>query len=82
MGLQIAIAVLGQFREERLDAYVDCLEQFLQTSIPNNTAFPVSELFVVVVYCACCCCCCLLLLFIDCNEVYCSSSYIHNCPYL
>ena len=51
MGLQIAIAVLGRFREARLDLYVSCLESSLQQQlqpgeqivIPENATFPVSQ---------------------------------------
>lgn len=77
MGLQIAIAILGRFRQARLDTYVDCLEQFLNTTLPANTTFPVSELFVLVYhycvyrYCVCCSCLLLCLLFLFIIIVYC-----------
>ena len=48
-GIQIAIAVLGQFRDSHLEEYVDCLEESLQSefnaniSIADNATFPVSK---------------------------------------
>lgn len=55
-GLQIAIAVLGGFRESRLEQYVGCLLDSLQAmvgpgvddgnlTLPDNVTYPVSGPF-------------------------------------
>lgn len=51
-GIQITIAVMGRFTEDRLSEYVLCLEESLRTSpnipqnfsISDNSTFPVSPI--------------------------------------
>ena len=45
VGLQVAIAVLGNFRSGRLEKYVGCFEDSIgygNGTLPSNITFPVS----------------------------------------
>lgn len=56
-GLQIAIAVLGQFNSRRLEDYVPCVTKqlsLLNESLPDNSTFPVSNITLTVVSCFVC----------------------------